>query len=79
MCILAILFDFVNKIIKSKKGPPNPLNKGIQRSFFGALRGTRTPDPLLRRQMLYPAELSARVFPYKNNYNILYRENQALF
>ena len=25
----------------------------------GALRGTRTPDPLLRRQMLYPAELSA--------------------
>ncbi len=29
--------------------------------FFGALKGTRTPDPLLRRQMLYPAELSARV------------------
>lgn len=27
---------------------------------FGALRGTRTPDPLLRRQMLYPAELSAQ-------------------
>ena len=27
--------------------------------LFGALKGTRTPDPLLRRQMLYPAELSA--------------------
>ena len=27
--------------------------------FVGALKGTRTPDPLLRRQMLYPAELSA--------------------
>ena len=29
--------------------------------FFvaGTLKGTRTPDPLLRRQMLYPAELSA--------------------
>lgn len=27
----------------------------------GALRGTRTPDPLLRRQMLYPAELSAQI------------------
>ncbi len=25
----------------------------------GALRGTRTPDLLLRRQLLYPAELSA--------------------
>lgn len=25
----------------------------------GAPRGTRTPDPLLRRQMLYPAELLA--------------------
>jgi hypothetical protein len=28
---------------------------------IGALKGTRTPDPLLRRQMLYPAELSAQV------------------
>ena len=28
--------------------------------LIGALRGTRTPDPLLRRQMLYPAELSAQ-------------------
>ena len=26
---------------------------------IGALKGTRTPDPLLRRQMLYPAELLA--------------------
>ena len=26
---------------------------------FGALEGTRTPDPLLRRQLLYPAELQA--------------------
>ena len=25
------------------------------------LEGTRTPDPLLRRQMLYPAELSAHM------------------
>ena len=28
--------------------------------LIGALKGTRTPDPLLRRQMLYPAELSAQ-------------------
>ena len=27
--------------------------------LIGALKGTRTPDPLLRRQMLYPAELQA--------------------
>ena len=26
---------------------------------LGALEGTRTPDPLLRRQLLYPAELKA--------------------
>ncbi len=29
---------------------------------FGALEGTRTPDPLLRRQLLYPAELQAHIF-----------------
>ena len=28
---------------------------------FGALEGTRTPDPLLRRQLLYPAELQAQM------------------
>ena len=27
----------------------------------GALEGTRTPDPLLRRQLLYPPELQARI------------------
>ena len=26
-------------------------------SLFGTRKGTRTPDPLLRRQLLYPAEL----------------------
>lgn len=29
---------------------------------FGAPEGTRTPDPLLRRQLLYPPELQARNF-----------------
>ena len=33
----------------------------IDSSLFGTLKGTRTPDPLLRRQMLYPAELSAHI------------------
>ena len=28
---------------------------------LGAPEGTRTPDPLLRRQMLYPAELQAPI------------------
>ena len=27
--------------------------------FVGALEGTRTPDPLIRSQVLYPAELPA--------------------
>ena len=37
-----------------------PIRVCVPRHSVGALRGTRTPDPLLRRQMLYPAELSAR-------------------
>ena len=30
--------------------------------FYGALKGTRTPDLLIRSQTLYPAELSAHTF-----------------
>ena len=30
-------------------------------SLFGTRKGTRTPDPLLRRQLLYPAELQAHI------------------
>ena len=30
--------------------------------FFGALQGIRTPDLLVRRQTLYPAELAAHIF-----------------
>ena len=30
--------------------------------FFGALGGIRTPDPLVRSQVLYPTELRARVY-----------------
>ena len=29
--------------------------------FLGALEGTRTPDPLIRSQVLYPAELPAHI------------------
>ncbi len=29
--------------------------------YFGAPKGTRTPGPLLRRQLLYPAELWAQI------------------
>ena len=37
------------------------IQKAHNQRKSGALRGTRTPDPLLRRQMLYPAELSAQI------------------
>ena len=30
--------------------------------YFGTLGGIRTPDPLLRRQLLYPTELQAHIF-----------------
>ena len=42
-----------------------PINKRIYPewdiSFYGALKGTRTPDLLIRSQTLYPAELSAHI------------------
>ena len=38
-----------------------PLAQTTQEVLTGAPEGTRTPDPLLRRQMLYPAELQAPV------------------
>ncbi len=48
---------------------------------FGALKGTRTPDPLLRRQMLYPAELSAQNISSPvsddSNYNTYGENNQG--
>lgn len=31
----------------------------LQEFLHGALGGTRTPDPLIRSQVLYPAELLA--------------------
>ena len=45
-------------LIKIKIKKPQP--KGYN-FFIGTLKGIRTPDPLLRRQMLYPTELSAHV------------------
>ena len=40
----------------NEKASHNPKGYNL---LFGTLKGIRTPDPLLRRQMLYPAELSA--------------------
>ena len=40
------------------------INKKIRRqkpADFGAPEGTRTPDPLIRSQVLYPAELLAHI------------------
>ena len=39
---------------------------------LGTLGGTRTPDPLLRRQMLYPAELQALMEYLILNRQLLY-------
>ena len=38
---------------------------------IGALGGTRTPDPLLRRQLLYPPELRARTGQFLLSGNML--------
>ena len=39
--------------------------------LFGTLKGIRTPDPLLRRQMLYPTELSAHKLPLATTHCII--------
>ena len=36
-------------------------------SFIGTPEGIRTPDPLLRREVLYPAELLARMVSVLSN------------
>ena len=44
---------------QAKKQNPAPNRREIL--FFGTPRGIRTPDPLVRSQILYPAELLARL------------------
>ena len=39
----------------------------------GTLAGTRTPDPLLRRQLLYPPELQAQLSDALGHFNIIPR------
>ena len=49
-------------------------------SPFGALEGTRTPDPLLRRQLLYPPELQTRERSFDLvKYNTKYIKKQQVF
>ena len=47
-----------------------PLNKQkafpLGKAFFGVPGGIRTPDPRLRRPLLYPAELQAHIKLCKN-------------
>ena len=47
--------------------------------FIGALKGTRTPDLLIRSQTLYPAELSAHFTKCKNYNNTSILQNQVFF
>ena len=48
---------------KAKK-PEHKLRSDL---VYGAPGGTRTPDPLIRSQVLYPAELLAQIYnqPFK--------------
>ena len=39
-------------------------------TFDGALEAIRTPDPFLRREVLYPAELRARMCAFRLGYCI---------
>ena len=50
--------------------------KLVQKS--GAPGGTRTHDPLLRRQMLYPAELPEHVLQIGNQFNNIPHKRQKI-
>ena len=50
-------FAFISYILKIRI---RPHRSGFRLSLSGALGGTRTPDPLLRRQLLYPPELQTQ-------------------
>ena len=62
---------------KSQKRPPD-FSGGLD--FTGAIGQSRTDDPLLRRQMLYPTELQPQcnVPIYYNNNRIAPQEQAAL-
>ena len=47
-------------------------------SESGAVQGTRTPDLLVRSQLLYPAELAPHFFQLNYNTTIS-KENQVIF
>ena len=50
-----------NKTATFAKEPEVKIPPTYVNGIFGTLKGIRTPDPLLRRQMLYPTELSAHI------------------
>ena len=52
VCFVLYFEQFIRKT-------ENPADNNRQDFRFGTLKGIRTPDPLLRRQMLYPTELAA--------------------
>ena len=63
------LFKLFYLTLRAPSGFESLFNVKIKREQYlrhyslliGTLKGIRTPDPLLRRQMLYPTELSARM------------------
>ena len=50
----AVAFVLLSKNCNKKTAPKRTV-------LIGALEGTRTPDPLLRRQLLYPPELQTHI------------------
>ena len=51
-----------DKLGTAKQTAAMILRKTDHSGCFGTPEGIRTPDPLLRREVLYPAELLARIF-----------------
>jgi hypothetical protein len=46
---------------KAKRTPQSGVRQSMQRHAAGVPEGIRTPDPLVRSQILYPAELQAHI------------------
>ena len=61
MCLPVFYLKPVDDFYKIKNKISGDLLIENRRLFIGAPEGIRTPGPLLRRQLLYPTELQARM------------------
>jgi hypothetical protein len=62
IAFFSIVIFIKNAVKKTDKSDNKKAHKNVRFFKFGAPKEIRTPDPLVRSQVLYPAELWAHCF-----------------